>query len=128
MYASICNSSSKTLIDKGRKIAKECKQLPVAISVIASCLKGQQDRVHEWDVILKSLKKLVSMDDVDDDMVEVYKCLKFSYDYLKDEKAKGLFLLCSLFQEDVQIHVETLVRICIGMGIFRDDHCSYNDA
>ena len=128
MYAGICNSSSKRLIDKGRKIAKECKQLPVAITIIASCLKGQQDRVHEWDVILKSLKKPVSMDDVDADMVGVYKCLKLSYDYLKDEKAKGLFLLCSLFQEDVQIHVEILVRICIGMGIFRDDYCSYNDA
>ncbi|RHN67742.1 putative P-loop containing nucleoside triphosphate hydrolase, leucine-rich repeat domain, L [Medicago truncatula] len=123
MYAGISSSSSKTLIGKGCKIAKECKQLPVAIAVIASC-----DRVHEWDVILKSLKKPVSMQDVDDDMVEVYKCLKFSYDYLKDEKVKGLFLLCLLFQEDVEIDVETLVRICTGMGIFRDDYCSYNDA
>ncbi|MCI44213.1 CC-NBS-LRR resistance protein, partial [Trifolium medium] len=64
--------------------------------VIASSLKGQQHQEHEWDVILKSLKKPLSKHGVDEDVVHIYKCLKFSYDYMKDEKAKGLFLLCSV--------------------------------
>ncbi|KAK2407153.1 putative disease resistance protein [Trifolium repens] len=127
-YAGICNSSSKILINKARKIAKECKQLPVAISVIASSLKGQQDREHEWDVTLKSLKQPVSMHGVDDDMVGIYNCLKISYDNLKDEKAKGLFLLCSVFREDEEYFVEVLTRLCIGVGVLGEDYGSYDDA
>ncbi|MCI12929.1 CC-NBS-LRR resistance protein, partial [Trifolium medium] len=60
-YADIINSSSNNVIVKGRKIAKECKGLPVAIAVIAHSLKGQQHHVDEWDVTLKSWKKPVSM-------------------------------------------------------------------
>ncbi|GAU50431.1 hypothetical protein TSUD_350630 [Trifolium subterraneum] len=128
-YAGISNSDSKKLINKGRKIAKECKQLPVAISAIASSLKGQQNREHEWDVTLKSLKKQPgSMLGVDDDMVGIYNCLKISYDNLKDEKVMRLFLLCSVFREDEEYSVEYLTRLCIGVGLFRDDADMYNDA
>ncbi|MCH94797.1 CC-NBS-LRR resistance protein, partial [Trifolium medium] len=125
--ARISNSSSKKVIDKGRKIAKECKQLPVAIAVIARSLKGLQHREHELDVTLKSLKKPVSMHGVDDNVVQIYKCLMFSYDYMKDEKAKGLFLLCSVFREDEEISIEVLTRLCIGAGIFGEDYGSYDD-
>ncbi|KAL6567018.1 hypothetical protein OROMI_015422 [Orobanche minor] len=116
-YAGINDNFSKNLISKGHKIAKECKRLPVAIAVIASSLKGQQLRKHEWDATLKSLKKHVSMHGVDDDMVGIYKCLKFSYDYMKDEKAKGLFLLSSVFPEDKEIPIEILTRLGIGKGL-----------
>ncbi|GAU46541.1 hypothetical protein TSUD_350760 [Trifolium subterraneum] len=128
MYAGISNSESKKLINKGRKIAKECKQLPVAISAIASSLKGQQNREHEWDVTLKSLKQPVSMHGVDDDVVGVYNCLKISYDNLKEENVMRLFLLCSVFREDEEYSVEYLTRLCIGVGLFRDDDYTYNDA
>ncbi|GAU33592.1 hypothetical protein TSUD_359700 [Trifolium subterraneum] len=128
-YAGISNSDSKKLINKGRKIAKECKQLPVAISAIASSLKGQQNREHEWDVTLKSLKKQPGfMHGVDDDMVGIYNCLKISYDNLKDEKVMRLFLLCSVFREDEEYSVEYLTRLCIGVGLYRDDDDLYNDA
>ncbi|CAJ2663191.1 unnamed protein product [Trifolium pratense] len=127
-YAGISDSSSKKLIDKARKIAKECKQLPIAISVIASSLKGQQNREHEWDVTLNSLKQPVSMHGVVDDMVGIYNCLKISYDNLKDEKAKGLFLLCSVFREDEENSIEVLTRLCIGVGLLREGYGSYDDA
>ncbi|XP_045788464.1 probable disease resistance protein At4g27220 [Trifolium pratense] len=122
MYAGIRDSFPKKLIDKAREIAIECKRLPVAISVIASSLKGQQDQEVELDVTLNSLKQPVSMHGVDDDMAGIYKCLKFSYDYLKDEKAKGLFLLCSVFREDEEI------SISIGVGRLGEDYGYYNDA
>ncbi|CAJ2663185.1 unnamed protein product [Trifolium pratense] len=128
MYAKISDSTSQKLIDKGRKIAKECKRLPVAISVIASSLKGHQHREHKWDVTLKSLKKPVSMHGVDDDKVGIYNCLKISYDNLKDEKAKGLFLLCSVFREDEENSIEVITRLCIGVGLLGDDYGSYDDA
>ncbi|XP_045788454.1 uncharacterized protein LOC123883609 isoform X4 [Trifolium pratense] len=128
MYAKISDSTSQILIDKGRKIAKECKRLPVAISVIASSLKGHQHREHKWDVTLKSLKKPVSMHGVDDDKVGIYNLLKISYDNLKDEKAKGLFLLCSVFREDEENSIEVITRLCIGVGILGEDYGSYDDA
>ncbi|KAI5408422.1 hypothetical protein KIW84_054304, partial [Lathyrus oleraceus] len=56
-YAGISNSSSNDVISKGRVIAKECKQLPLAISIIARRLKDQQLPVHEWDTIIKPLMK-----------------------------------------------------------------------
>ncbi|XP_045791688.1 uncharacterized protein LOC123886414 [Trifolium pratense] len=128
MYAKISDSTSQKLIDKGRKIAKECKRLPVAISVIASSLKGHQHREHKWDVTLKSLKKPVSMHGVDDDKVGIYNCLKISYDNLKDEIAKGLFLLCSVFREDEENSIEVITRLCIGVGLLGEDYGSYDDA
>jgi len=127
-YAGISNISSRSLISTARKISNECKQLPITIAIIASSLKGQQHWGHEWDVTLKSLKKNVSMHGVDDDMVGIYKCLKFSYDYLKDQKAKGLFLLCSVFPEDEKISIEVLTKLAIGVGLFGDDYGSYDDS
>jgi hypothetical protein len=125
--AGISNSSPNDLIEYGRLIVKECKQLPIAIAITASNLKGQH-QVHEWKVTLQSLRNIGAIHGVDDDMFEIYKCLKVSYDYLKDKKAKGLFLICSLFREDEKISIEFLTRLCIGAGIFELDNGSYDDA
>ncbi|MCI05106.1 CC-NBS-LRR resistance protein [Trifolium medium] len=124
--AGISNSSPNDLIGYGRLIVKECKQWPIAIAITASNLKGQH-QVNEWMVTLQSLRNIGAMHDVDDDLFEIYKCLKVSYDYMKDEKAKGLFLICSLFREDEHIYMEDLTRICIGAGVFEVDK-SYDDA
>ncbi|MCI69354.1 CC-NBS-LRR resistance protein, partial [Trifolium medium] len=48
-YADLSNISSKGLLEQGRKIAKKCKGLPIAIATIASSLKGQKHQ-EEWDV------------------------------------------------------------------------------
>ncbi|KAL5073111.1 hypothetical protein RYX36_012095 [Vicia faba] len=128
-YANLSETSTRFFLDKGRKIANECKNLPIAIAVIASSLKGKQ-LPDEWDMALKFLKKDISRnsdDDDDDDVLEIYKCLKFSYDKL-DEKAKSLFLLCSVFREDEDIHTESLTRFAIGGGLFGKDYGSYEEA
>ncbi|KAK2440669.1 putative disease resistance protein [Trifolium repens] len=117
----------QSLLKQGRKIANECKGLPVAIATIASSLRGQKRQV-EWDVALKSLKNPMLMGDVDDTLVDIYKCLKFSYDYLNNKIAKELFLLCSVFHEDEEISTETLSRLGIGVGLFGEDYGKYNDA
>ncbi|XP_058767167.1 uncharacterized protein LOC131640805 [Vicia villosa] len=126
-YADLNETSNKNLLDKGRKISNECKRLPIAIAVIASSLKGEQ-RQDEWDMTLYSLQKHMSMPGVEDERVEIYKCLKFSYDNMKDEKEKRLFLLCSLFREDEVIHNESLARLAIGGGLFGEDYVSYENA
>ncbi|KAK2406718.1 disease resistance protein [Trifolium repens] len=127
-YAGISDSFPKKLIDKGRKIAKECKQLPVAISAIASSLKGHQHREQKWDRTLKSLKNPGSMGGVDRNLVGIYNCFKISYDNLMDAKVQRLFLLCSVFREDEKISIEVLTRLCIGVGLLGEDYGSYDDA
>ncbi|XP_039688369.1 uncharacterized protein [Medicago truncatula] len=127
LHANLTDNSSQSILEKGRKIATECKRLPVAIATVASSLKGQKRR-EEWDISLKTLQKLVSVGDVGDDLVDIYKCLKFSYDFLKDKKAEGLFLLCSTFPENAEISTEVLTRLGIGVGLFGDDYGSYEDA
>ncbi|GAU27292.1 hypothetical protein TSUD_125730 [Trifolium subterraneum] len=127
-HAGLTKVSTKNLLDKGRKIAKECKSLPIAIAAIASSLKGEQRR-EEWDVALNSLKHIsMRLRGVDKDLVDVYKCLKFSYDYLKDRNAEELFLLCSVFQEDEEITIKILTRLSIGVGLFGEGYDKYNNA
>jgi len=126
-HAGLHEISTKNFLDKGRKIANECKRLPIAIAAIASSLKGIQ-RPAEWEWALKSLQKHMPMHDVDDDLIKIYKCLKFSYDNMKNEKTKSLFLLCSVFREDEKIPTERLTRLGIGGGLFGEDYVSYEDA
>ena len=127
IHADLSNISSKSILCKGHRIATECKRLPVAIATIASSLRGQKCH-EEWDVALNCLQNPVSMGNVEDELVDIFKCLKFSYDYLKDEKAKGLFLLCSAFPEDEEISIELLTRLGIGVNLFGEDYDKYNDA
>ncbi|KAK2386670.1 putative disease resistance protein [Trifolium repens] len=126
-YADLSDISSNGLLKQGRKIADECKGLPVAIATIASSLRGQKHQV-EWDVALQYLQNPMSMGDVDDTLVVIYKCLKYSYDNLTDKKAKELFLLCSVFKEDEEISTEILTRLGIGVGLFGEGYVKYNYA
>ncbi|KAH9802683.1 putative disease resistance protein [Citrus sinensis] len=103
--------------DVAKEVARECKGLPLAIVSVGSALK--EKGISEWKAVSQKLKhsKLVDVEDVD---VDVYACLKLSYDYLKGENTKLVFLLCSLFPEDFKIEVEDLVRYGIGLGLFED--------
>ncbi|RHN67702.1 putative P-loop containing nucleoside triphosphate hydrolase, leucine-rich repeat domain, L [Medicago truncatula] len=127
MYAKLTNISDISILDKVREIVALCKGLPVAIVTIARSLKGKKHRA-EWDLALNSLKNPMSMGNVEDHLVDIFKCLKFSYDNLKDEKAKGLFLLCSAFPEDEEISVELLTRLGIGVNLFGEGYDKYNVA
>jgi len=126
-YAGLTDISFKKILDKGHQIASECKGLPIAIASIGSSLKGEL-RQEVWDVALKSLQKDVSMDDVDDDLVCIYRCLKVSYDYLENQKDKELFLLCSLCVKDEEFSKEILTRFGIGVGLFGEVYDIYEDA
>ncbi|RHN67915.1 putative P-loop containing nucleoside triphosphate hydrolase [Medicago truncatula] len=124
-HADLNKISTKSLLDKGRRIANECKGLPIAISVIASSLKSKHPEV--WDEALKSLQKPMH-DVVEAGLVKIYRCFKFSYDNMKNEKAKELLLLCSEFREDEEISIERLTRLGIGGGLFGGDCGSYEEA
>ncbi|KAE9464180.1 hypothetical protein C3L33_03912, partial [Rhododendron williamsianum] len=44
--------------------------------------------------------------------------LALSYEYLENEQAKHLFLLCCLFREDEEIRIEDLARYGFGLSLF----------
>nr|XP_007134147.1 hypothetical protein PHAVU_010G023200g [Phaseolus vulgaris]ESW06141.1 hypothetical protein PHAVU_010G023200g [Phaseolus vulgaris] len=118
-HAGLSNTSSKRILNKGRKISKECKGLPIAIAVIAASLKGKQ-RPEEWDVALQSLQKSMLERGDDENWSQIYTCLKYSYDNMKNETDKKLFLLCSVFREDEDISEELFVRLAIGTGLIEN--------
>ncbi|XP_054811973.1 probable disease resistance protein At4g27220 [Prosopis cineraria] len=121
--ASINNSTiSKSLV---RDIVKQCRGVPIAIVAIARVLKNWP--LNDWKVALKTLKTFKSILDVDDEnLKDVGKCLKLSYDHLKEEKAKDLFLISSMFPEDEEIPIQVLSKIGIGLSSFGENDRHYS--
>ncbi|XP_073223246.1 uncharacterized protein [Cicer arietinum] len=116
-HTGLRDESPKNLKKLAQQIANECKRSPVAITAIAKSLKHQPPEL--WKVAYKSLKEFKQIRNVDEDL-KIYKCFQVSYENLKDEKAKKLFMLCSLFPEDYEIRVEDLTIFGKGLGIFGD--------
>ncbi|KAK1581535.1 hypothetical protein Q3G72_006858 [Acer saccharum] len=105
------------MIKLAKEVVEECKGLPLAIVTIGSALKEKD--INEWKMVTQKLKKSKLMD-VDIVDAKLYACLKLSYDYLKNEKTKSCFLLCSLFPEDHEIDMEQLVRYGLGLGLYQN--------
>ncbi|XP_028790155.1 disease resistance protein SUMM2-like [Neltuma alba] len=104
------NNSSRGLKGMPEKIVEHCGGIPVAIVGVARALKNQPATV--WKDALKTLEDHV----VDQELKEAYNCFKLSYDNLKNEKAKELFLICSLFPEDYQVPIQVLTKIGTGLS------------
>ncbi|XP_062015000.1 probable disease resistance protein At4g27220 isoform X4 [Rosa rugosa] len=102
--------------DVARRVAGECCGLPIALIAVARAL-GDKDLV-EWKRAAQRLEKSHTANP--EDYGEASKCIKLSYDYLKDEDYKSYFLLCCLFPEDFEIEIEDLFKYAIGKGLFRD--------
>ncbi|GAY63773.1 hypothetical protein CUMW_228320, partial [Citrus unshiu] len=73
------------LIGVSEQVADECKGLPLAIKAVGSALKGKG--FDEWNLALDKLQdaKLNTIEGIGKEDQDVYRCLKFSYDYLNDE-------------------------------------------
>ncbi|XP_004308614.1 PREDICTED: disease resistance protein At4g27190-like [Fragaria vesca subsp. vesca] len=99
-----------------RKVAGECRGLPIALIAVAKAL-GDKDLV-EWERAAQRLEKSQTANP--DDKGDASECIRLSYDYLKNEDYRSCFLLCCLFPEDYDIQVETLFSYVIGKGLFRD--------
>ncbi|XP_054813441.1 uncharacterized protein LOC129314094 [Prosopis cineraria] len=119
VHASI-NNSSRGLKGMPEKIVKHCGGVPVAIVAIARALRHQP--LILWKDALKTLEDGGDTTELQD----AYKCLKLSYDNLKNEKAKELFLISSLFPEDFEIPIKLLTTIGIGLGSWggNEKYCS----
>ncbi|XP_028798947.1 uncharacterized protein LOC114754343 [Neltuma alba] len=110
-------SSSSNLESLAQNIVEHCHGVPIVIVAVARSLKGRPSLV--WKEALRNLESGESIFRVcDDDLKGVYEGLKWSYDNLKNEKAKKLLLISSLLPEDFEIPMEFLIRIGVGMGPF----------
>ncbi|XP_028770137.1 disease resistance protein RPS5-like [Neltuma alba] len=111
MRANITNVSRNEFDSIGRKIVDECKGLPIAIVTVGRTLKGKG--IHAWRSTLERLLHPPPLD-IEDDLKNPYVILKVSYDNLSSQLAKSLFILCSMFPEDHEIHIEDLIRFGKG--------------
>ncbi|KFK34202.1 hypothetical protein AALP_AA5G114500 [Arabis alpina] len=109
-----------------RKVAEKCCGLPLALNVIGKAM-ACKETVQEWHHVISVLNlsghKFPGMAE------KILPILKFSYDSLKDEKAKICFLYCSLFPEDYEIGKEELIEYWICEGFIdgnRDDYGANN--
>ncbi|XP_040368166.1 probable disease resistance protein At4g27220 [Rosa chinensis] len=107
---------SVNLEDVARRVARECCGLPIALIAVARAL-GDKDLL-EWKKAAQALKN--SQFANSDDHGEASKCIKLSYDYLKDEDSKLCFLFCALFPEYHDIQIEDLFKHAYGKGLFRN--------
>jgi len=113
------HDEDSTLNTVAKKVARECKGLPIALVTVGRALRDKS--AVEWEVAFKELKnsQCLHMEQIDEQK-NAYACLKLSYDYLKHEKTKLCFLLCCLFPEDYNIPIEYLTRYAVGYGLHQD--------
>ncbi|XP_038890209.1 probable disease resistance protein At4g27220 [Benincasa hispida] len=98
----------------GKEMVRKCGGLPIALATIVKALKGKEEAI--WKDALKQLKNPITVD-VKGVSDVVYASLKLSYDYLKGEEARLLFLLCSVFPDDYEISVEDLQIYAMGLRL-----------
>ncbi|KAK6781492.1 hypothetical protein RDI58_019288 [Solanum bulbocastanum] len=117
-------------------IARECGGLPLAITVIATSMRGKS-RVELWEDALKSLRMSEPCDN--DVMHDVYKVIKLSFDYLESRDTelsrsnmnkrrgdiKSCLLYCSLYP--AAIPTNDLIHCWWAEG-FLGEHDTYENA
>ncbi|XP_052883701.1 disease resistance protein At4g27190-like isoform X1 [Gossypium arboreum] len=111
------------LNNEAKKVAAQCKGLPLAIVVVAKAFKGEGLDLNGWRAVNQRFKDSRHLDN--EVFGDVLQPLKLSYDYLKkgnnqmtDNDIQMCFLLCSLFPEDTEIPIEELIMCGIGVGLF----------
>ncbi|GMP62172.1 hypothetical protein CsSME_00024371 [Camellia sinensis var. sinensis] len=105
------------LLPLAKQIVNECGGLPLALITIGRALTSEHNQ-HHWNNALQQLRTTCLESLSSEVPATVYQALYFSYNFLQDERAKKLFLLCFLFPEDYEIPIEDLVRYGIGLRWF----------
>ena len=98
------------------EIVKECSGLPIAITTVANTLKNVTE-IYVWKDVVNQFK-MFNPKEIDGMDEKVYKSIKWSYEFLKSNEAKSLWLLCSLHREDYNIKVEDLLKYGVGLSLF----------
>ena len=99
------------------KVLDKCGGLPIAIVTIAKALKDET--VVVWKNALDELRSCapINIEGMDE---KVYSCLKWSYNNLKSDEVKSLFLLCGCLSYYGDISMDQMFRYAIGLDFFDD--------
>ncbi|GLJ37245.1 hypothetical protein SUGI_0755440 [Cryptomeria japonica] len=98
--------------EEGRKIVKQCGNLPLAIKTIAASLSNTRV-LSKWALKRHELERVVAPSG---EINPVMKILKLSYDSLPAH-LKPCFAYLSFFPEDAEIKAEYLIYLWLGEGI-----------
>ncbi|KAI9099578.1 hypothetical protein K1719_024583 [Acacia pycnantha] len=110
--------SNPVIRNIAHEMARECKGLPLALSVVGTAMAGVKS-VEAWEHSINNLTD--SSWTALSSETEVFLVLKISYDRLPDETHKKCFLYCALYPEDYFISVDDLIRVWIGEGFLDID-------
>ncbi|KAL2506302.1 putative disease resistance protein RXW24L [Abeliophyllum distichum] len=97
------------LLDIGKKIARNCNGLPLAVVVIAAVLASMKKNKTKWEEVAVSLSSYISKDN------SCMKILELSYSYLPMH-LKPCFLYFGAFEEDIEIPVQKLISLWVSEG------------
>ncbi|XP_057855862.2 putative disease resistance protein RGA3 [Cryptomeria japonica] len=101
----------KDMEKEGRKIVKQCGNLPLSIKTIAASL-ANTTLLSKWELKRRQLERVVTPIGDPDPIMEI---LKLSYDSLFAH-LKPCFACLSFFSEDEEIFANYLINLWIGEG------------
>ncbi|RZC91163.1 hypothetical protein C5167_027225 [Papaver somniferum] len=101
------------VFEVAKKIANECRGLPLALITIGRTMSNKTD-LQQWQHALDTLQESASQ--FSGLANKVLAILKFSYDNLENQKSKSCFLYCSLYPEDFSIEKNDIIEIWVGEG------------
>ncbi|KAJ9552075.1 hypothetical protein OSB04_016120 [Centaurea solstitialis] len=101
------------LEDLGKRIAKKCYGLPLALVVIAGILHKKDRMRSSWEEVEKKVNTYVAKEP--DQCMEV---LALSYDHLPYD-LKACFLYFGVFPEDFEIPVRKLIHVWVAEGFIQ---------
>ncbi|KAK2649824.1 hypothetical protein Ddye_017313 [Dipteronia dyeriana] len=107
------------LVEIGRKIARKCHGLPLAVKTLGGLLNSKLDE-QEWNAILNNnIWDLHSTEDGNG----ILPSLKLSYQHLPSH-LKRCFAYCSLFPKGYVFNKDKLVRLWMAEGFIHPEGCT----
>jgi len=100
--------------EKAIEIARMCDGLPIALVSIGRALKNKSSLV--WEDVHQQMKRQNFIEGRE----PIEFSIKLSYDHLKNEQLKCIFLHCARMGNDAL--VMDLVKFCIGSGLIQGVH------
>ncbi|KAK6135999.1 hypothetical protein DH2020_030271 [Rehmannia glutinosa] len=97
----------------GKKIARSCRGLPLAIAVIAGLLSTVSQTKASWENIAENVSLAVTTDDE-----QFAKILFLSYNHLPHH-LRPCFLYMGGFPENYEIHVSKLIKLWVAEGFLK---------